>query len=268
MRFPIPELSLDTYLPPVKAHPQGHFWLAAEHPFEPRAAAYSPVNAWWLAEAALLAYHPESDVKQKLPAQWKLIRFLSNQSTQAYIAGANDAVIVAFRGTEIRSFTQLVADWLMNFTIQLEPEGSGKCHGGFLDGVNLVYEDLVAALEEFGAGRPIWFTGHSLGAALATIAAGRYAKAHGLYTFGSPRVGDIAYGSRFPSPATRIVNHRDPVANVPRARDYSHLGAPLWIDAHGQARRQEPELTDLPLPHHVIDHAPILYSIHLANLIP
>lgn len=267
MRFPIPELSLDTYLPPVKAHPQGHFWLAGEHPFEPRATAFHSANAWWLAEAALLAYHNEAEVKAKLPKSWNLVRFLSRQSTQAYVAAGPDAVIVAFRGTEIRNFTQFVADWLMNFTVQLEPEGGGRCHGGFLDGVNLVQAELAATLEELGAGLPVWFTGHSLGAALATIAAGRHGKAQGLYTFGSPRVGDAAYCSHFPSRSTRIVNQRDPVANVPRARGYSHVGAPLWIDAQGQAHHQEPELTDLPLPHHAIDHAPILYSIRLANLV-
>jgi len=40
---------------------------------------------------------------------------------------------------------------------------------------------------------PWWFHRHSLGAALATLAARRFGHAHGLYTYGSPKVGDAAF---------------------------------------------------------------------------
>jgi predicted lipase len=66
----------------------------------------------------------------------------------------------------------------------------------------------------------VLFAGHSLGAALATIArrnaSGLAGRAIALYTYGSPRVGDQAiYCPTYPGPAYRIVNDEDAVTHVP-----------------------------------------------------
>jgi hypothetical protein len=75
--------------------------------------------------------------------------------------------------------------------------------------------------------KPLFITGHSLGGGLATIAAYRLMKmglnVTGLYTFGSPRVGNGAFVRSFLKLAHRrtdggiyrFVNHNDAVARVP-----------------------------------------------------
>lgn len=264
MKVPIPALSPDTLFPPILHHPQGEFWRAAENPFEPDRTTYSPVNAWWLAEAAMLAYHDQQAIREKLPASWALKAFFSNDGTQAYVAASATAVIVAFRGTEIRNAAEFILDWITNFTLQLEPEAGGQCHGGFIDGVNRVYSRVSEAIDQARAPNlPVWFCGHSLGAALATIAARRYPQAHALYSYGSPRTGDPAFCSSFPIPVFRIANDRDMVPHVPgTAAGYSHAGESLHIDADGSLHHREPPASWIPS---LIHHAPLLYSLYLAN---
>ena len=81
--------------------------------------------------------------------------------------------------------------------------------------------------------KPVWITGHSLGGALATVAAWRLLKlgvnVKGLYTFGSPRAGNHAFvhdlrvrafdrGMKIPKGEgnlARFVHHMDIVARVP-----------------------------------------------------
>ena len=77
-------------------------------------------------------------------------------------------------------------------------------------------------------------TGHSLGAALATLAADRYGDVQGLYTYGSPRVGDRMFKVDFNVNAYRFVNNNDIVAKVPPASMYCHVGQLKYIDRDGR----------------------------------
>jgi predicted lipase len=66
--------------------------------------------------------------------------------------------------------------------------------------------------------------GHSLGAALATLAADRLPDVQGLYTFGSPRVGDKGFQAHFRVKAYRLVNGKDIVPTVPGEGPFRHVG--------------------------------------------
>src|SRR5207248_1383780 len=86
----------------------------------------------------------------------------------------------------------------------------------------------------------IFFTGHSLGAALATLAISRFAGGNAsLYTFGSPRCGNLTFAQRLGEHATlgefRFVDHCDLVTRVPPAGlGYSHGAANLYcLDESG-----------------------------------
>ncbi len=86
---------------------------------------------------------------------------------------------------------------------------------------------IEARLAALAAGAPIYFTGHSKGAAEATIAAALTAihlrPPAALVTFGSPRVG-FALGRRLAGVASlRLVNGDDPVPRHPY---------PLWGYRH------------------------------------
>ena len=149
-------------------------------------------------------------------------------ATQGFVARRDDIVIVAFRGTEPLN----AADWLSDVkyhqvTLKDIP---GLLHGGFAhalgDGVTEQMCDTVTKLAR-GAKTRLFVTGHSLGGALAVIAAallhfreGR--RIAGVYTYGQPRVGDPAFCSSFDQalgPVTfRYVNDLDIVPHVPPTR--------------------------------------------------
>jgi hypothetical protein len=88
------------------------------------------------------------------------------------------------------------------------------------------------------------FTGHSLGAALATLAADRSKFESCVCTLGSPRVGDEAFvkgfNSRFGDRSRRYVNDVDIVTHVPPPGPlpYFHVDHLRYIDADGLVGKQ------------------------------
>ena len=174
------------------------------------------------------------------------VRFFDGKSTQCYVAGNDDFIIVAFRGTENRSRGKhaMAYDLLTGVQIRLVPEeGGGRTHSGFKKALDEIWQDrdekgihitgLKTYLDQQSArkSRPLWFTGHSLGGALATLAARRYGTARGLYTFASPRVGDAEYRDRFSLPSYRFANYKDIICHFPPEWLYQHVGSLKFIDA-------------------------------------
>jgi triacylglycerol lipase len=101
---------------------------------------------------------------------------------------------------------------------------------------------LPAILDQQSAARSLWFTGHSLGAALATLAVARSLErglpVNGLYDYGSPRCGDrdfaIAFNAKFDQ-AYRFVYSHEVVTRVPlRLFGYRHVGDVKYIDSNCQ----------------------------------
>jgi hypothetical protein len=245
--------------PPIPADVHSYFQDASQHPFRPGATAFEPVNAWWLAEAALLAYAgPEFAREAFAKAGLKLEgdQPFHGASTECYVAHGDDFVIVAFRGTQVfkpgahgnvEALLAALRDVITDAKFCLKDVDGGGCvHSGFQKALDEVWNPLVARLQQLTKERPqrtVWFTGHSLGAALATLAAARYPAARGLYTFGSPRVGNAAFAKRLKVPAYRFVNNNDVVTRVPpfglhedrKTRDtYEHVGIEKYIDIHGR----------------------------------
>ncbi|GFR44840.1 hypothetical protein Agub_g6182, partial [Astrephomene gubernaculifera] len=100
-------------------------------------------------------------------------------------------------------------------------------------------------------GAPVWrvlVTGHSLGGALATLAAyelaerrtpARSRQSISLYTFGAPRVGNRAFAAEFDGlvpDAWRVTNSNDIIPSVPRLMGYCHVGRAVRLGADGRLR--------------------------------
>lgn len=60
-------------LPPNMNH--DYFKCAAKHPFRHNENSFSLINAWWLAEAPLLAYADERFAKEKFAAACLMAKF-------------------------------------------------------------------------------------------------------------------------------------------------------------------------------------------------
>ncbi|CAJ1396703.1 unnamed protein product [Effrenium voratum] len=127
----------------------------------------------------------------------------------------NDTIEIAFRGTS--NLMNVITD----LTVRLVPylAGTGHVHQGFLDAYMSLHPQILDFLQQH-PGADLLITGHSLGGALATLCAADFARARQVecVTFGSPRVGDEAFGALYRSSvkrSARVVNKFDPVPRTP-----------------------------------------------------
>jgi triacylglycerol lipase len=209
--------------------------------FQPATARYSGDNAAALARAARLAYNPAAEC-DALAAQWGFAhcRLIDRRETQCLVLANDRAIVVAFRGTE----PDKLKDWMSDLDTRFVDGPFGQVHCGFNLALSHVWDDLNACVAAFqDKGQSLWLTGHSLGAALATLAAARWREAdkpvHGLYSFGGPRVGNRTFERNFDQDFGtrnfRFVNNADLVTRVPlRATGYSHAGTSLCFDDKGR----------------------------------
>lgn len=134
---------------------------------------------------------------------------------------------IVFRGTQFTSGLDFAQEWAEDAaSLPLEPLGAGKVHLGFYG----AYKALRQAVVEIG--KPAVITGHSLGAALATLC---WADLGGdLMTFASPRVGDPAFATGLWNGQTvRVVNAPDIVPDVPTDPPFRHGGFVQTVEGPG-----------------------------------
>jgi hypothetical protein len=174
--------------------------------------------------------------------------------TQAFIAEdrANKLTVVAFRGTEPDDPSDLFTDakFLQDEWRDATDRSLGQVHRGFAqaafekvarknpDREVGIFPELKRLIDAQSPGQRLLLTGHSLGAAMATLMASWAPHAH-LYTFGSPRVGDTAFVQSLKNPVKlRVVNCCDAVTRVPPDNvpglDYQHAGTLEYIDRNGK----------------------------------
>lgn len=179
--------------------------------------------AWWCAEVSLLAYVRDPRfVAERLAAAGRPGELVERGSSAFVISGE----LVAFRGTDELS------DALLDLDVRLSPEGAGEVHRGFQRALEPVWPELVARLD----GRPGWFCGHSLGGAMAVLAAARLPAARAVYTFGAPRIGTSGFVAGLSTPVHRFVNNSDLVACLPPPVRFAHVGELRYFDALGKLR--------------------------------
>lgn len=263
-------------------------------------------KAAWAADASLLSYQrygpnpmPEEDFRNHLRGlEYQLVRTGLTTGTEGYFAWRDEFAILAFRGTEIRD----LKDAFIDVSVLLVPEPAlsltlSMAHNGFHQALNSVWDEVHGYLLDYRRAHPqseVCFTGHSLGAALATLAVSRFeGGGASLYTFGCPRVGNAAFCERVVGRADlgvyRLANGNDPVTHIaPQDFGYRHTSPPLlhinyvgqidemviapvgdWADLAVVIRGlpRAGLVTDLnsPAPAYLVDHSPAQYCIRLWN---
>jgi|RhiMetdeSRZDD1v2_1073273.scaffolds.fasta_scaffold05682_11 lipase (class 3) len=218
-------------------------------------AAYSDRMAWILASMAHLAYDRFEDGGDALKlfnaklqgGGFELIKTFNSKETdtQAFLAESADGyAVLAFRGTEISKREDMKIDIeAMKISVL-----DGRVHSGFRIAYESVAKEIEASVLKL-QDTPLYITGHSLGAALATVATQRLEHNPRIreiiaacYTFGSPRVGDNHYDIEFKSPIYRVVNTTDIVTIIPLlAMGYIHIGDVRFLgNKDGDFRRGIP----------------------------
>ena len=258
--------------------------------FDPAAGTFNPVNAWWLSELSRLVYRRDAgEPGWRVPPRADILARVGLRERQTFRHGGMFAFLVESAPGAARSFAVLafrgssgrLDNWLSNFAAWPSPwPTGGRVHGGFKEALLGFWPQILEALR--GVDRPLFYTGHSLGAALATLAAS-LRPPRAVYTFGSPRVGDARFARLMAViPVHRIAAARDVVTQIPPAGfpfGYRHVGRvchfPSWglpaagatgpgplLPVAGGWRRALQHLTRPPV--FLADHAPVHYRNGLA----
>jgi hypothetical protein len=195
--------------------------------------------------------------------------------------------VLAFRGTEPVN----LINWLTDTNSTLRPFIYGKVHAGFYANVEVVWDDISKILRAAADNVPptdvvlpvlpatqgpykyglqsLYITGHSLGAAMAVIAAacllhepdgsgGWDATLRGIYTYGQPMVGDAEFVAnckqQFRDKLFRHVFNDDLVPRMPprTIHDFEHFGqrrysasvGEPWESTRGASADEAPSLLE------------------------
>ncbi len=196
---------------------------------------------------------------------FQLIRLLADYSGHAYadatvnnartgaaaiiapinLPDASPAIIVAFRGS--RSLLDFIHDAECYFASYVRNGEVGRVHSGFLADFESIKAEVISRVVSFRKLYPtakIYVTGHSLGGALAILAAlelrWQQLTPAMVVTFGQPRVGNNLfaqfYNAQLREITWRVVNQNDVVPRTPGwlwPFPYRHCGQEILLDEWG-----------------------------------
>ncbi|KAF9886465.1 hypothetical protein FE257_011370 [Aspergillus nanangensis] len=167
--------------------------------------------------------------------------FADNQYGElaGYIAvdNTNKLIVLSFRGS------RTPANWIANLDFGFE-DASALCdgcevHGGFWKAWKVVADALTTEIANALSTYPDYtlvFTGHSLGAAIATLAATELQTTEGysieLYSYGGPRVGNVELAEYITSLGDNYrVTHTDDIVPrlPPHIAGFRHSSPEYWI---------------------------------------
>ncbi len=208
---------------------------------------YDNTLALKLANACQLAYRQFNNPGDfKPPAGFQIrAQFTANVLGATELIGfmmssAHDAIL-AFRGTQ--NFPDAIAD-IRAVQVEYPDDSAGQSHAGFTDIYQSIRTAVQAAVATLAEGSVLYITGHSLGGAVAALAALDIAVNSKfpepvIYTFAAPRVGDPDFAQRFDNVVVkhntrswRVVNSFDIVPLVPPERIFDALKLKTYFYQH------------------------------------
>jgi hypothetical protein len=257
--------------------------------FEAKRAGHSWINAYLLALAAghgqrgkVRALQGET-FEEKFshsfePLGLEVAKFIDTDTirsdTQVLVLVNDSVVLVLFGGSESHGIVPIAQDWLLtDAIIKLVPFLDVNVHAGFSRALTAAYPELKTAIDEqLRDGRNLWIAGHSLGGALASLTAywleQEGVSVAGVYTYGSPRVGDSTWVDHFGNSLAERAQHwahsKDPVVMSPPAsekRPYRTMAAVNMIEYGDEILLGEPfEANGVPNPW---EHRMAAYANHI-----
>jgi triacylglycerol lipase len=248
-----------------------YFKDARPRPFRPGATGFDPINAWWLSELSRLIYRQDTTEGVKVPPgesrEAILSRvgltetcFFSKDTIQGALVETVGGVEHAFAVLVFRGTGGHLANWLVNFDAALTPWPSGgRVHRGIQTAFMALWNFIGAQLQDIR--KPMFFTGHSLGGALATLT-GSLHPPRAVYTFGTPRIGDADFAATLDGLSLfNVFNPEDIVSDLPpsgRWSRFTHAGTRI-VNPHLPSSRRR--LTEAPV--FLAGHAPFNYTNQL-----
>jgi len=203
-----------------------------------------PERSLLFAKLSSIAYNDNiKEVKKQVKKLgFTTVEFYNRDGAQAYRFQNAEDLVIACRGTQPTEFNDIKADLQ---AVPVVAETVSRVHQGFKAEVDdlwpMIVEDITRTQN---LDNKLWFTGHSLGAAMTTIMASRCFHDTELpnpietYTYGSPRVGWPTYVNSLGMVHHRWVNNNDIVTRVPLAiMGYRHHGEEHYMNAWGNVRK-------------------------------
>lgn len=195
------------------------------------------------AKLSSIAYSNIKEAKSQVKKLgFTTVEFYEKDGAQAYRFMNKTDLVIACRGTEPTEFNDISADLK---ALPVMAETISRVHQGFKAEVDELWPAITEDINrKANLGKTLWFCGHSLGAAMATIMSSRCLHNEELnnpvelYTFGSPRVGWRGYVKSLGVVHHRWKNNNDIVTTVPLwIMGYVHHGTEHYLNAYGNYRK-------------------------------
>ncbi len=194
-------------------------------------------SAYSLAYACKLSYKSGSLVETVVTGTWEFdrCRLFDRGDNQGFIGWTDQLVVLTFRGTDG------LRDFFYDFNFAPRDLDRFHVHRGFWDCFEAARDDVAEGLREAEAGgKRLFITGHSLGGALATLAAAEFHREYditGVYTYGKPATGLRNFAdylnSELDGRCFRFANRGDVITRVPPG--FHHARTPVYLDENGAA---------------------------------
>lgn len=166
-----------------------------------------------------------------------------NATPSGVVVETKDYILVSFRGTELVNLWEVFHDSQLHRRRVKFGKESHLIHSGFITEYEESKESLKKALSETSPDKPIIFSGHSLGGAMANIAALDFAtnkvmgdrEVGGVITFGAPRVLSHRAASLYTrlglsEKSVRVVQKGDPIPELAPFSLFKHTGKEVLIN--------------------------------------
>lgn len=188
---------------------------------------------------SLLAYR-DLDTAQGYfrKAGFESVNLIDIDGAQCYIVYNEKTLLILFRGTEPTQLSDVWAD-MKAWKTKRAGQRKGSIHTGFKKELDKVWGSVDSCIKN-NPGKKIYIAGHSLGGAMATLAAARIQRNEDfvkVYTYGAPRVGDRRFVMTCNFTHVRIQNNNDVVCKVPlQLLGYKHMCKSVYINHYGNIR--------------------------------